>query len=178
MQLELLVAGFGGQGVLFAGKLTAYAAMRLNKQVSWLPSYGPEMRGGTANCSVCVDDNVIGCPIVGHPQMLLALNRPSFQKYINTVVPGGTAIYDSSMIPDKTNRSDITCIPIPAHRMAEEQGLSGLANMILVGRMLRENPFVTLSEMGQTLREMIPASKKHLLEPNLQALELGYTFVG
>lgn len=137
-----------------------------------------EMRGGTANCSVCVDDNVIGCPIVGHPQMLLALNRPSFQKYINTVVPGGTAIYDSSMIPDKTNRSDITCIPIPAHRMAEEQGLSGLANMILVGRMLRENPFVTLSEMGQTLREMIPASKKHLLEPNLQALELGYTFVG
>lgn len=178
MQLEMLVAGFGGQGVLFAGKLAAYAAMRLDKQVSWLPSYGPEMRGGTANCSVCVDDEMIGCPIVNYPKYLLALNRPSFQKYIDKVAPGGVVIYDSSMIPDTTERTDITCIPIPAHQMAQENGLQGLANIILIGRMLKENPYVSLETMQETLSEMLPPKKQHLIAPNCKALELGYSYAG
>lgn len=176
MQLEMLVAGFGGQGVLFAGKLAAYAAMRLEKQVSWLPSYGPEMRGGTANCSVCVDNEMIGCPIVSHPKILLALNRPSFQKYIDSVASGGIAIIDNSMIPDQTKREDITCIPIPANQLAKENGLTGLANIIMVGRMLKENPFVSLEAMGQTIAEMLPPTKQHLVQPNLKALSIGYNY--
>ncbi len=176
MLLEMLVAGFGGQGVLFAGKLIAYAAMELEKQVSWLPSYGPEMRGGTANCSVCVDDDVIGCPVVNQPKTLVALNRPSFKKYINDVAPGGLAVIDSSMIPDETNRTDITCVRIPAHQMAEENGLHGLANMIMMGCVLKSIPYISMDAVKNSLEHMIPPSKKHLLQPNLKALALGYEY--
>ncbi len=176
MLLEMLVAGFGGQGVLFAGKLIAYAAMELEKQVSWLPSYGPEMRGGTANCSVCVDDDVIGCPVVSKPKTLVVLNRPSFKKYIDDVMPGGLAVIDSSMIPDETARTDITCVRIPAHQMAEENALHGLANMIMVGCVLKSIPYISMDAVKKSLEHMIPPSKKSLLQPNLKALALGYEY--
>jgi 2-oxoglutarate ferredoxin oxidoreductase subunit gamma len=176
MQLEMLIAGFGGQGVLFAGKLVAHAAMELQKQVSWLPSYGPEMRGGTANCSVCVDNDMIGCPVVSHPKTLVVLNRPSFLKYIDAVAAGGIAVIDSSMIPNTTDRTDITCIYLPAHQLAEENGLHGLANMIMMGRTLREMPFLPMEAVQTALEHIVPPSKKHLLQPNLKALQLGYHY--
>ena len=144
MAVSMVIAGFGGQGVLFAGKIVAYTGMIEEKQVSWLPSYGPEMRGGTANCSVCIDDEPIGCPIVLEPQTLIAMNRPSYDKFIDTVAEGGVVVYDSTLIDAECTRTDITVAPIPATQLANDNGLHGLANIIILGQVLKQDPFCSL----------------------------------
>ena len=136
--LNILFAGFGGQGVLFAGKVVAYAALIANKQLSWLPSYGPEMRGGTANCSVCVSDEAIGSPLVTNPNVFIAMNLPSFDKFINAVEPGGVVIVDSSLIDKKVERDDVTVYYVPSTSLADENGVNGLSNMILIGKLFKE----------------------------------------
>ena len=177
--LNILFAGFGGQGVLFAGKVVAYAALIANKQLSWLPSYGPEMRGGTANCSVCVSDEAIGSPLVTNPNVLIAMNRPSFEKFINAVEPGGVVIVDSSLIDLKVERDDVTAYYVPSTALADENGLSGLSNMILVGKLFKEVlstgecQFCDAGVLDQAVQKCIPARKAQMLDFNRKAIQLG-----
>lgn len=174
--LNLVLAGFGGQGLLFAGKVTAYAGLVEGREISWLPSYGPEMRGGTANCSVCVSDNPIGSPLVLEPNALIAMNLPSFDKFIDTVKPGGTVLVDSTMIDKKTARTDIKTFYVPATKMADDNGLKGLANIILLGKLYKEMSFCSPEALEKGLEKCVPASKAAMLEMNQKALKLGMEF--
>ncbi|MBO5927907.1 MAG: 2-oxoacid:acceptor oxidoreductase family protein [Clostridia bacterium] len=173
---KILIAGFGGQGILFTGKLIAYTGLNVGKEVSWLPSYGPEMRGGTANCSVTVSDTPIGSPIVDKPNVLVAMNLPSLEKYYNETEKGGYAIYDSSLIEKKADRNDIKTVGIPATRLATENNLEGLANMIILGKVIKETNVLTLEQIKESLVKMVPAKKAALLENNIKAIELGYNY--
>ncbi len=173
MTLNILLAGFGGQGILFAGKVMAYAGMMEGKEISWLPSYGPEMRGGTANCSVCISDEKIGSPLVTNPDILIAMNLPSLEKFENDVVPGGTIIVDSSIIHKKVERDDVKTIYLDASSMAEENGLKGAANMVILGRMFAETSFCSYENLEKGLRKSVPARKADLVDSNLKAIGLG-----
>jgi len=173
MTKSMIFAGFGGQGILFAGKMAAYSGMMDGKEVSWLPSYGPEMRGGTANCSVCVSDEPIACPLVVNPDVLVAMNVQSYDKFIDAVVPGGLAILDSTLIDKKCPRTDITVCYVPATSLAEENGLHTLANMILMGKMLQETGFTGIETLKKSLEKVVPAKKANLIDSNLKAVALG-----
>ncbi len=171
--LNILFAGFGGQGVLFAGKVVAYAALIANKQLSWLPSYGPEMRGGTANCSVTLSDEPIGSPLVTAPNVLVALNQPSYDKFVNEVVPGGVIIADTSMIAELHLRDDVETFGVPATQIAEDNGLGKGGNMVLLGKLYEVTQFCDWDILVEGLRHCIPASKAHLLDNNIKAIKLG-----
>lgn len=179
--LNIIFAGFGGQGVLFAGKVAAYAGLIENKEISWLPSYGPEMRGGTANCSVCISDSPIGSPLVTNPNVLVAMNLPSLDRFIDTVEPGGTVIIDSSLIQKKVEREDLSVYYVPSSAMAEENGLNGLSNMILIGKLFKEvcgkeggaYQFCTEETLGQAVEKCVPARKANMLDMNRKAVALG-----
>ncbi|MCI8443289.1 MAG: 2-oxoacid:ferredoxin oxidoreductase subunit gamma [Provencibacterium sp.] len=173
MTTNILLAGFGGQGILFAGKVLAYSGLAEDKQVSWLPSYGPEMRGGTANCSVCISDEPIGSPLVLSPDILVAMNTPSYDKFIDAVVPGGLAIVDSTLVDRKCARTDITVFYLPATGLANEKELQGLANIILVGKMIAERSFVSFESIDHAIDKCVPARKAHLVEANKRAIALG-----
>ena len=173
---QILIAGFGGQGVLFAGKFLAYKGLVQDKQVSWLPSYGPEMRGGTANCSVILSDTPVGSPIITTPDVLVAMNLPSLQKFVDTVAPGGKIILDSTLINAKVDRSDVEVFYIPATQMAKDAGFATLANMILAGKVLKEIDNVSWEGNKATLEAFIPAKKANLIDVNCQALQLGFDF--
>jgi 2-oxoglutarate ferredoxin oxidoreductase subunit gamma len=174
--VNMLFAGFGGQGILFAGKFVAYKGLLENKQVSWLPSYGPEMRGGTANCSVIVSDEPIGSPIVGKPDVLVAMNLPSLDKYENDTVAGGKIFVDSTLISRKVQRTDVDAYYIPATQMAIDAGVPTLANIILIGKMLKETGLFSFENMIDTVKKLVPAKKPELVEMNMKALEKGIAF--
>jgi len=167
---EYLLAGFGGQGILFAGKFLAYLGMNEGKHVTWLPSYGPEMRGGTANCSVILSAEPIGSPIVSAPGVLAAMNLPSLDKYEKAVKAGGVAYIDSSLISRKITRSDITAVYVPATQIASDNGMLSLANMILLGKMLSG---VSPGALKTALEKSVSAKRADMVELNLRALELG-----
>lgn len=171
--LNMLLAGFGGQGVLFAGKITAYSGLIEDKCVSWLPSYGPEMRGGTANCSVCLSDEPIGSPLVLNPDVLVAMNLPSYDKFIDKVVPGGIAVIDSSLVNKKCHRTDIQCFYVPATELSQTQNLQGLANIIILGKVLAETKFAAHETVEKAILKCVPPKKQHLAEPNMRAIKLG-----
>ena len=173
---QILIDGFGGQGVLFAGKFLAYKGLLEDRQVSWLPSYGPEMRGGTANCSVILSDDPVGSPIVTHPDCLIAMNLPSLEKYKNAVRPGGTIILDSTLIDAVIERNDVTVYAVPATKMAGDAGFSTLANMILVGKFLKEVEHCDLEGVAPVLKKVVPPKKLSLLDVNLEAIAAGYNF--
>ena len=173
---QILIAGFGGQGVLFAGKFLAYKGMVEDLNVSWLPSYGPEMRGGTANCSVVLSDMPVGSPIITAPDVLVAMNLPSLQKFVNTVVPGGKIFVDSALIDAKVERTDVEVFYVPATQMAKDAGFSTLANMILMGKVIKETGAVRFDNNLETLKSFIPAKKEKLIDINCQALQAGYDF--
>ncbi|HIU49711.1 MAG TPA: 2-oxoacid:acceptor oxidoreductase family protein [Candidatus Limousia pullorum] len=170
---NMVLAGFGGQGILFAGKVIAYGGLNDGKEISWLPSYGPEMRGGTANCSVCISDKTIGSPLVVIPDVLIALNLPSFEKFIDTVKPGGTVIIDSFLINKKVEREDVNVFYVPATKLAEENGIKGLANIILVGKLFKETGFCTEEALYKAIEKCVPARKANMLEFNKKAIEIG-----
>jgi len=178
MTTQILIAGFGGQGVLFSGKFLAYKAMMEDSQVSWLPSYGPEMRGGTANCSVIVSDTPIGSPIVNKPDVLIAMNLPSLDKYEDTVVPGGIIIVDSALIGRKVARTDVKVFYIPATKMASDEGITTLANMIIAGKLIRECDAISHDNIEAVMGKIVSARHKELLELNIKAIELGYNYEG
>lgn len=173
---QILIAGFGGQGVLFTGKMLAYKGMYEGKEVSWLPSYGPEMRGGTANCSVTLSDDPIGSPIVDKPDVLIAMNLPSLEKYLNETENGGCIVFDSSLIAKDCARDGVSIFGIPATQMASDNSLDGLANMIILGKVIKETNVLTLDQIKNSLAQMVPAKKAELLEKNVKAIELGYNF--
>ena len=172
---QILFAGFGGQGVLFAGKFLAYKGLVEDKQVSWLPSYGPEMRGGTANCSVILSDSPVGSPIITNPDVLVAMNLPSLQKFVDSVVPGGQIYVDSSLIDAKVERTDVEVFYIPATQLAKEQKLGNLANMILVGSLLENHPELSFEGTAAVVEKLVPPTKAQLVELNMKAMELGKT---
>lgn len=176
MTNEVILAGFGGQGLLFAGKILAYAGLIEDKEVSWLPSYGPEMRGGTANCSVCVSDLPIGSPLVLEPDQLIAMNLPSYEKFIDTVKPGGKAYIDTTMVEEKSSRTDIDCFYIPATQLASDNGMAGMANIILLGKLLRETAMVSLDAVEKAMSKCVPPKKAHLIEVNMKAIKLGWDY--
>ena len=175
---QILLAGFGGQGVLFTGKFLAYKGLVQDKQVSWLPSYGPEMRGGTCNCSVILSDTPVGSPIITNPDVLVAMNLPSLQKFVDDVVPGGVIILDSTLIDAKVDRDDVKVCYVPATQMARDAGIPTLANMILTGKVLKEAGCVAYEGNKETLETFIPAKKAGLIDVNCQALQMGYDFEG
>ncbi len=173
---KILIAGFGGQGVLFAGKALAYTGLKNGMEVSWLPSYGPEMRGGTANCSVTLSDTPIGSPIVDKPDVLIAMNLPSLEKFYNETEKDGYVIFDSSLISKTDFRDDVKTIGIPATKLASDNALDGLANMIIMGKVIKETGVLTLEQVKNSLAQMIPAKKAHLLDSNVKAIKLGYNY--
>lgn len=173
---EMLIAGFGGQGILFSGKFLAYKGLLEDLQVSWLPSYGPEMRGGTANCSVILSDTPVGSPIITTPNVLVAMNLPSLEKYVDSVVAGGQIYIDSSLIDAKVERDDVEVFYIPATQMAKEEGIPTLANMIIVGHLLENHPELSFDGVDTVVEKLVPAKKAALKELNMKALSLGKNY--
>ncbi|WP_449316863.1 2-oxoacid:acceptor oxidoreductase family protein [Rubneribacter sp.] len=171
--LDIVLAGFGGQGVLFAGKLIAYAGLLEGREVSWLPSYGPEMRGGTANCSVCLSDDPIGSPLVTSPNALVAMNQPSLDKFEGSVVEGGVAVVDSTLVQRVPEIPGVRMRALPATAMAEEAGFKKLANIILAGKLYAETSFCEEETLWKAMEKCVPARKAAMLEMNKQALRLG-----
>ncbi len=172
-QTQMLFAGFGGQGILFSGKFLAYDGLISDKQVSWLPSYGPEMRGGTASCSVVFSDETIGSPIVSEPDILVAMNLPSLDKYEDAVVPGGLIFVDSSLVERKVRRTDVTTYYVPATRLAAEQDMPTLANMILVGKLIRETGVISTDNIDKIIEKVVSARHEALKEQNKKAIAIG-----
>jgi 2-oxoglutarate ferredoxin oxidoreductase subunit gamma len=177
MQTEIVIAGFGGQGVLFAGQVLAYAAMDDDKEVTWIPSYGPEMRGGTANCTVVIADEEIGSPIVRHPGAVIAMNQPSMEKYEPVVKEDGTILVNSSLVEQVVDRPDLECLYIPANEIAETIGDRRMATIVMVGALLTVIPVLTIESIEATLQEHLPERHKKLLPLNFQALRAGADFV-
>ena len=175
-QTGILFAGFGGQGILFSGKFLAYDGLISDKQVSWLPSYGPEMRGGTASCSVVFSDTIIGSPIVDNPDILVVMNLPSLDKYEDAVVPGGKIFMDSSLIGREVKREDVEVYSIPATRLATENGMPTLANMILVGKLIRETGIINTENIEKIIDKIVSARHQDLKALNSKAIELGMTY--
>ncbi len=178
METSIIIAGFGGQGVLFAGQLLAYAGMENDLHVTWIPSYGPEMRGGTANCTVIISDEPVGAPIVARPDVAVVLNLPSLEKYEPLVKPGGLLVVNSSLINVEAERDDIDVVYVPANEIANKIGSAKMMNMAAIGALLGKRPFLTLPQLFQTLDRHLPARKAHLLEANKQVVQRGYEVAG
>lgn len=172
----MIFAGSGGQGIQFSGKQMAKTGMHMDKNVTFLPSYGPEMRGGTSNCTVIVSDEEIGSPSVSNPDILVAMNRPSFDKFEPKVKAGGTIFCDSTLIDRKSERDDINVVYIPATAIANEHGLGGFANVIILGNMMKVTGIFDYNHFAEYLISGIPAAKSALIEKNKKALELGYNY--
>lgn len=170
---NFVFAGFGGQGILFAGKVAAYTGMVDNREVSWLPSYGPEMRGGTANCNVCLSSTPVGSPLVLSPNGLAVMNAPSYDKFIGTVEPGGVVIIDSTLISQTTQRTDITAIYVPATQLAKDAGFPKLANLVMLGALCKATGFTTVESLRKAVTKCVPAGKEALVEMNMKAIEIG-----
>ena len=176
MTNQFLFSGFGGQGILFAGKFIAYKGLIDDKNVSWLPSYGPEMRGGTASCSVIVSDGNVGSPIVSSPNVLVAMNLPSLDKFESSVAPGGMIFVDSTLVERKVERTDVKVFYIPATKLASENNMPTLANMIIVGKILKElNDFAEESVVA-SLKKVISAKRADMMEINKKAMEIGANY--
>ena len=176
MNKEILIAGFGGQGILFSGKFLAYEGLIDGKEVSWLPSYGPEMRGGTANCSIIISDSAVGSPIVSNPDILIAMNLPSLDKYENETKAGGQIFVDSSLIDRKVERTDVETYYIPATKMASDEGLTGLANMIIIGHMIAKSGIVPEENIEKAMHKVVPATKQNMFDLNMKAVQLGFNY--
>jgi 2-oxoglutarate ferredoxin oxidoreductase subunit gamma len=170
---EILIAGFGGQGVMSMGQLIAYAGMNEGKYVSWLPSYGPEQRGGTANCAVVVSDEKVGSPLVSQPTAAIVLNNPSYEKFKPKVRAGGLLIVNASLVSKTSPRTDVKVLNIKATDLANELGNSKVANMILLGAFLEETRILTDHSILQALKKVLSPEKHTLLDINQRALTLG-----
>ena len=173
MQSDFILSGFGGQGALFAGQVLAYAAMDSGRHVTWIPSYGPEMRGGTAHCTVIISDEEIGSPLVRNPSAVIAMNQPSLDKYEPLIAPGGVLVVNASLTTRAATRGDIRIIPVPANALAEELGNGKLANIVLTGALLAATHVLPLEAVEQALADHLPERHRHLLDANRKALRRG-----
>lgn len=170
---RLIVAGFGGQGVLSLGQIIAYASMYENKNVTWLPSYGPEMRGGTANCSVVVDDNPIASPVIATPDTLIAMNKPSLDKFVDKVKSGGLVLVNSSLISEKVKRDDVTVVYVDANAVAHEVGNDKASNLVVLGAYIKYSNLFPKEVMLSTI-EKVFAAKPKFIESNKACFMAGY----
>lgn len=177
METSIIIAGFGGQGVLFAGQLLAYAALEAGREVSWIPSYGPEMRGGTAHCTVIIADEPIGSPLVRNPDCVVAMNSPSVDKYEPLVKSGGVLLADSTLLQRPFARSDLRACAIPAIPIAVRCGDQRLANLAMLGGLLALQPFLAPAAVEAVLRARLPVRHHRLLEPNVAAFREGAAIV-
>ncbi len=173
MQSEIVVSGFGGQGALFAGQLLAYTALDAGLHTTWFPSYGPEMRGGTAHCTTIVSDAPIGSPVVRHPRAAVVMNLPSLDRYEPLVKAGGVLVVNSSIVERHVQRSDLQVVRVPGDDVAQELGDGKVTNLVLVGALLARLPVLELEQVKRTLEHVIPERRRNLLAMNLQALERG-----
>ncbi len=173
MQTEIITAGFGGQGVLFTGQLLTYAAMDEGREVTWIPSYGPEMRGGTANCTVVISDEEIGSPMVSDPQAVIAMNLPSLDKYEGKVRPGGVLVVSESMVDRAVSRQDIKVVMVKANEIAEELGDKRMMNMVLLGALIANLPVIPLEAIEKALAGHLPERHHKMLPKNYEALKRG-----
>jgi 2-oxoglutarate ferredoxin oxidoreductase subunit gamma len=173
MQTEIFLAGFGGQGVMFAGQVLSYAAMDTGREVTWIPSYGPEMRGGTANCTVVIADEEIGSPLVQDPPAAVVLNLPSLDKYEPAVRPGGALVVNASMVDREPTRTDINWVSLPCNEIAEEAGDKRMANVVATGALLALLPILKLEDIEAALKAHMPGRYQHLLPKNIDALQRG-----
>ncbi|MBR3791392.1 MAG: 2-oxoacid:acceptor oxidoreductase family protein [Clostridia bacterium] len=171
---NIIIAGFGGQGILFAGKILAYAALLKGKHLSWLPSYGPEMRGGTANCHVIISDEPVGSPIITTPNILISMNKPSLLKFVDDVVAGGTIVYDKTLIDCDVERSDVTVSAVEATGIATREAKSNMANMIMLGALLKATNIFTLDEIRAGVSKAVPPTKQEMVDYNMKLIERGY----
>ena len=174
MTLTMIFAGSGGQGIQFSGKQMAKTGMYAGYQVTFLPSYGPEMRGGTSNCTVVISDEEIGSPSVSSPDVAVVMNKPSFEKFAPKVKAGGKLFVDTTLVDLTTDRTDIDVINVPATGLAEENGLGGFANVILMGKIIKETGLFGYDEFVNYLVGSIPPAKEALIEKNKKALDPGY----
>lgn len=177
MQTDIIIAGFGGQGVLFAGQLLAYAAMDEGLEVTWIPSYGPEMRGGTANCTVVISDEEIGSPMVRYPQAAVAMNRPSLDKYEDMLLPGAVLVINSSMVDREVKRTDLKVVVLPANEIAESLGDRRMTNMVLLGALLANLPVLSLDALNGALKAHLPARHQRLVAANIEAIQKGASYL-
>ena len=171
---DITISGFGGQGILFLGKVLAYVGMAAAKEVSWYPSYGPEMRGGTAGCSVRISSKAIGSPLVTEPNVLILMNAPSYDKHIPTARPGALVFLDASLIFREHTRDDIRVFQLPATQLSIDANIEGLANIILLGRLIKETQLATVEEAVQAIEKSVSSKKEDILQANKKALELGF----
>jgi len=176
MTTTMIFAGSGGQGIQFSGKQMAKSGMYAGYQVTFLPSYGPEMRGGTSNCTVVISDEEIGSPSVVSPDIAVVMNKPSFEKFAPHVQAGGKLFYDVTLIDLESSRTDIDIIPVPATAIAEENGLNGFANVILMGKIIKDTGLFDYDSFVEYLVASIPPTKAALIEKNKKAIELGYNY--
>jgi len=174
METSIIIAGFGGQGVLFAGQLLTYAGMDAGKHVTWIPSYGPEMRGGTANCTVIISDEPIGAPLVEQPDVAVVLNKPSFDKYEPMVKTGGLLVVNSSIVSQESERTDIHAAYIAANAIAEEFGSAKMLNVASLGALIARKPVLTIDQVDQSIVDHLPARKADMLDANRKVLKRGY----
>ncbi len=174
---EVIMAGFGGQGILSMGQLLTYAGMVEDKNVAWIPSYGPEMRGGTANCGVTVSDTEISSPVVTNPTAVIIMNGPSLSKFVPLVKAGGLVLVNSSLVDQKVTRNDVTVIEIPANSVAEELGNARIAGMVMLGALITATKMVSFDSVEESLRNVLPSHRHKLIPLNRKALEKGATFV-
>jgi 2-oxoglutarate ferredoxin oxidoreductase subunit gamma len=172
MQTEIKFAGFGGQGILLSAKLLAYAAMKQGSFVAWIPSYGPEMRGGTAYCTVVISDRLIGSPIIKNPTHLVAMNRPSLEKFENDVKPGGIIFINSSLIPVKTQRTDVIPLIVPVNDIAIEAGSVRAANIVALSAFAAKSNLVDLELLKKCVKEEF-AAKPKIIPLNMDAFDRG-----
>ena len=177
MTEKIIIAGFGGQGIILAGKLLAQAGMLEGKYVSHIPSYGVEMRGGTANCSVVISDSEVASPVITHPTTLIVMNQPSLEKYEEFVAPGGNILINESLINMKAKRGDLRAFYVPANNLAEEAGSGKAGNMVMVGAFIAVTAALSLEDVRKSLAEVVSRRNVKLNEINLKALDLGYRCV-
>jgi 2-oxoglutarate ferredoxin oxidoreductase subunit gamma len=177
MHEEIVVSGFGGQGALFAGQLLTYTGMDEGWNVSWIPSYGPEMRGGTAHCIVIISGEPIGSPIIRQPTMCIVMNPPSMEKYDALVKPGGLLVANSNLVQSKSARDDTTTVYVPANKLAAELGNVKMANVILLGALLGMREVLPIDSIKRTMDLHIPERRKQIRAPNKRALDRGVRFV-
>ncbi len=173
---EIIIAGFGGQGILSAGRLLAYAGMVEDRQVSFLPSYGPEMRGGTANCMVVISDEAIASPVLNSCSALIVMNNPSMEKFESYVTPGGVLIADGSMVQKKPSRTDIRFFTIPATQLANEAGNKTYSNIILLGKLLKETGCISEESFEKGLYGVLPSRKHHMIPEEMAVLKTGMDY--
>jgi 2-oxoglutarate ferredoxin oxidoreductase subunit gamma len=177
MQEKIIFSGFGGQGVMFVGQLLAYTAMESGLEVTWIPSYGPEMRGGTAHCCVVISDRSIGSPVFSAPDVAVVFNIPSHEKYERDVVPGGLLVSNASLIASESTRTDITELRVPASEIATGLGNVKLTNIVLLGAVLANRPVLSIDSVRVALDQHIPEHRRSMLALNLSALDRGARFV-